>query len=568
LMRKISHKFLIFIAIILTIAVFLVVLDVINKNKINIGIEVAGIHIGGLTYQEALDKLENEYQKLINEDFSLIYQKYNWRVNLKNLGVEINIPETVALAYSRGHEGGKFLSNRYWQIKSFLGYNMNSKWQINTDKLEKFLMENLFVIHQPARNSILVYNKKTQDFIVAPSKSGTVVDRNKLKKDLTETVNKFQTQGINLNLVSEQPEVIETETALAKEKAKTLLANIPISINIREDNQSTKVEEINKETILNLINFEPIKDPDNPNNKILGTEISDEKVRDYLISIAPLINREPTDAQLTVKNGLVTTFALSREGIKLQIENNIPLIIQGIKNKQKEIELKINTTEPKITTETIDNLGITALLSKGVSNFAGSPQNRIHNIRVGAAKFNGVLIKPGEEFSFNKILGEVGPEQGYEPELVILKDKTAPEYGGGLCQVSTTTFRAAVLAGLEITQRYAHAFPVKYYNPQGFDATIYPPFPDLRFINNTPANILVQTKIKGTELFFEFYGAEDERRVVIEGPQQYDFQPDGSMKAKLVQKVFDKNNNLIIDKTFYSNYKSPDLYPVKRNPLE
>ena len=567
-MMRISHKLLFFVAILLIVAVFLIFLNILNSDRINIGTEVAGISISGLSYQEALDKLGSEYQKLINQNFSLNYKNYNWKVNLKNLGIEISVPESIALAYSRGHETGKFLSNRYWQIKSFFGYNMEPEWRINEDKMEKFLMENLSLIHQPAKNSILVYDKKTQNFIIAPSKSGTIIDKNKIEKNLTGMVNGFQTHDINLILVDDQPEILETETDIAKQEAEIFLASVPISLNIKENNESIEIDQINKEIILNLMNFVPVQDTKNPNNKILGVKIEEEKVRDYLISIVPLINREPIDAQLTVKSGIVVAFALSQDGLKLKIDDNVPLIVNGVEKGEKQIELAIEKSKPKITTETIDNLGITSLLAKGVSNFVGSPANRIHNIRVGAAKFNGILLKPEEEFSFNKILGEVGPEQGYKPELVILKNKTTPEYGGGLCQVSTTTFRAAVLAGLEITQRYAHAFPVKYYNPQGFDATIYPPFPDLRFINNTPANILIQTKIKGTELIFEFYGTEDERRVEVEGPKQYDIKEDGSMKAELIQKVYDKNNNLIINKTFYSNYKSPNLYPVERNPLE
>jgi vancomycin resistance protein YoaR len=129
-------------------------------------------------------------------------------------------------------------------------------------------------------------------------------------------------------------------------------------------------------------------------------------------------------------------------------------------------------------------------------------------------------------------------------------------------------FRAAINSGFEITQRYPHAFPVKYYNPQGFDATIYPPFPDLKFINNTPNYLLVQTRIEGYNLIFEIYGTDDGRKVEISGPYQYDIGEDGSMKARLVQKVYDKNQELIINETFYSNYKSPDLYPVEKNPLE
>ncbi|MDP1629372.1 MAG: VanW family protein, partial [bacterium] len=145
-------------------------------------------------------------------------------------------------------------------------------------------------------------------------------------------------------------------------------------------------------------------------------------------------------------------------------------------------------------------------------------------------------------------------------------NKTIPEYGGGICQVSTTMFRAAINAGLKITERFPHAFPVAFYNPQGFDATVYLPHPDLRFINDTPANILIQTKIKGTTLTFEFYGTKN-REVKIIGPEEYDKKYDGSMKAKLTQEIY-QDGELIRSKIFYSIYKSPWLFPERKNPLE
>jgi vancomycin resistance protein YoaR len=153
------------------------------------------------------------------------------------------------------------------------------------------------------------------------------------------------------------------------------------------------------------------------------------------------------------------------------------------------------------------------------------------------------------------------------PELVIKKGTTTPEYGGGLCQISTTTFRAAVKAGLEITERRNHAYPVKYYNPQGTDATIYPPHPDLRFKNNTPAYILIQTRIERNKLYFDFYGSDDGREVVLKGPYAYDKKASGAMKATWTQEVYDKNGELEFKKVFYSNYKSPALYP-RGTPLE
>lgn len=562
-----SRNLLIGLVIFLTIIVFFFILNTINANKINWGMKIANVSVSGLYPQEAQDKLEKATQDFLEKDFFLNYKEDSWQITPEELGVEINLSNTINTAFNKGHQKNKLLANAWWQIKSLFGYNTKPIWNINDEKLEEFLQKNLSLIHQPAINASLVYNQEKEDFITTNSEKGVIVNKNKLKKELTDNINNFQQKDILLSLIEDYPEVLESETQKAEEKAKQLLERVPIDLVIQESSETEKIDSIDKEKLLYLMSFEPISDKD---NKILGVKFKQETIKDYLITLAPLVNREPINAQLTIRNDRVTAFALSQEGIRLEIEDNIPILAKELLNPpvSQEIELKTNKTQPKITTDSINNLGITDLLAIGVSNFSGSPRSRIHNIKIGTAKFNGVLIRPNEEFSFNNILGEIGPEQGYEPELVIKKDKTIPEYGGGLCQVSTTMFRAAIYAGLEITQRYPHAFPVKYYNPQGLDATIYPPFPDLRFVNNTPSYILVQTKINDYDLIFEFYGTDDNRKIEISGPYQYDIEEDGSMKARLIQKVYDEDKGLIIDKTFYSNYKSPNLYPVEGNPLE
>jgi len=164
-----------------------------------------------------------------------------------------------------------------------------------------------------------------------------------------------------------------------------------------------------------------------------------------------------------------------------------------------------------ITTGNINNFGIKETVGVGRSDFTGSPPNRRHNIKIGGAAINGLLIKPGEEFSLLKALGEVSAKTGYLPELVIKENKTIPEYGGGLCQVGTTMFRAALESGLPITMRRNHSYRVQYYEPAGTDATIYDPWPDFRFINDMPTYILIQTKIATNTLAFEFWGERDGR---------------------------------------------------------
>jgi len=566
-------KNLLFGTVIFLIAlIFFVLLNIFNANKINLGLKTAGVKIGSLTTEAATERLKTANGEFLEKTFSLNYGNENWQVTPEKLGMEIDVAQTINTASNFGH-GKNIFKNSWQQLISFFGYNLPPAWKIDESKMEDFLRTNLNSIYKPAQNATLVYDAKKQDFSIVAEQEGTTIDKQKIRKILEKDITLAQQPEIWLTLIKDKPEITKSETGEGYEKAKAILQSLPLSVMIDSDNISSsseskkEIDKIDKEKFLNLVVFEPVIDLKSPDNKIMGIGIDQEKAKNYLISLAPSVNQEPIDAKLTFKNEKVSIFALSQDGIRLEIEKNITNLLHGIQNG-KEINLEITKTEPKITTESIDNLGITALLGRGSSNFSGSPANRIHNIKIGAARFNGILIKPGEEFSFNTLLGDVGPEQGYEPELVIKQDKTVPEYGGGLCQVSTTLFRAAVYSGLRITERFPHAFPVKYYNPQGFDATIYPPSPDLKFVNDTPNYILLQSKVTGSEIAFEIYGTEDGRRVILDGPTQYDIKEDGSMKALLVQEVYDKDGNLMFKKSFYSTYKSPNLYPVVRNPLE
>lgn len=302
-------------------------------------------------------------------------------------------------------------------------------------------------------------------------------------------------------------------------------------------------------------------------NKKSRITYKEDEIRSFLEDLSRKINKDPVDAKFQVEDGKVSVFSLAEPGIKLDVAKSFEAIINSLKvsssanQAERIINLSYADQDPEIKSDSITNMGITTLIGEGRSNFRGSPKNRIHNITVGAQRFNGVLIKPNEEFSFIKTLGPVDESTGYLPELVIKKDKTEPDFGGGMCQVSTTTFRAAIYSGLKITARTPHAYPVSYYNPQGMDATVYIPNPDLKFINNTPGYILIQTIIDGTQLIFDFYGTDDGRSIELEGPKILERQPDGSMKATFTQIVKDKDGNEIIKDVFKSNYDSPSKYP-------
>ncbi len=298
-----------------------------------------------------------------------------------------------------------------------------------------------------------------------------------------------------------------------------------------------------------------------------------EKTIEFLRGLDEKIRAEPISARFKLENDTITEFLPSENGRVLNTDKSYDNIVDAIANSTPngqssvKVSLVVDEIAPEISLSNINDLGINALLGQGESDFIGSSDSRIHNIGVSSKIFNGILLKPGEEFSFNDLLGEVDGTTGYLPELVIKGGQLIPEYGGGICQVSTTVFRSAIAAGLPILERHPHSLPVRYYNPQGFDATIYPGVVDLRFKNDTPSHILLQSKITGSKLSFEIYGSKDGRQVSIDGPYSYDIQPNGALKAILTRTVIYEDGTQKKDE-FNSSYKSPSLFPLVRNPLE
>jgi vancomycin resistance protein YoaR len=300
----------------------------------------------------------------------------------------------------------------------------------------------------------------------------------------------------------------------------------------------------------------------------------------YIKGLEDKINKQSKDAVFEVANGRVVNFDPGQKGISVDVKESIDRIIEDLEKGKTQTNLAVSETLPTKDLSSINNYGIKELIASGDSDFAGSPNNRIHNIKVGVQKESGVLIAPGEIFSFNKYLGPVDGEHGFLPELVIKKTGTVPEFGGGLCQVSSTVFRAAMNAGLPIVERRNHSYAVQYYAPQGTDATIYPGVVDLRFKNDTANYILVWPSFPSkSKLRFDIYGQKDERKISLGTPYSYDKKSDGSLKATWTRTVTMADGTTKKD-TFNSVYQPPALFhrqetyppkpttPTPTNPTE
>ena len=207
-------------------------------------------------------------------------------------------------------------------------------------------------------------------------------------------------------------------------------------------------------------------------------------------------------------------------GRRVNLSEAAQLTVEALTRGITDISLPVSVLQPKVDVLDADlqDGGILEVVAVGESDYRGSPLARQHNIATGLSRFNGHIIPQGTTFSFNEVLGPVGPSTGYKQELVIKGDKTLPDYGGGLCQVSTTAYRGVWEYGFPIQQRINHSYSVRYYFPQGTDATIYPPYKDMQFLNDSPGDLLIQTHHEDGRAYFIYYGTRDGRQTELMGP--------------------------------------------------
>lgn len=280
----------------------------------------------------------------------------------------------------------------------------------------------------------------------------------------------------------------------------------------------------------------------------------------------------------------VTEFVQPKEGVRVIGEDLGDRIVAAVFSSEESVEVPVEILTPLAPRGemTAEQMGIKQLLGKGISTYVGSIPARKHNVGLTASKIDGILVGSGETFSFNQTVGDVSKETGFQEAYVIKDGRTELGDGGGVCQVSTTLFRAVLNAGLPVLERRAHSYRVGYYeqnSPPGLDATVYAPTTDFKFKNDTSSYILIQATADNgaSSLVVELWGTGDGRIAKTTKPVITDqsppppdiYQDDPSLPAGQIKQVdwkawgakvrFDytvsRGGEIIYSKTFISNYK-------------
>ncbi len=530
--NKVLFKWLLWIAIFLiAVVVFFVAIETYNyryHQRVYPGVSLGEWAVGGKTREQARALLQAKVDRLTEEGIKIYYQDKTATIYPSSYAAiesgalyelwSYDLDKTTERLYNAGREQHGWVG---WQEKlsALLGSKkITPDYYWNQEAIKNILKDKFGQWENPGQEARLVW--QGDEPTVGEEKNGTVFDYQTAIGQWQENLDRVENRPIELKLNNYQPKITKEAASGWLDKAKEVLNWAPVTIKYSSSSEEGKG--LDKEWLITKNEWRDwLKIKDNGQGEIyLG--VDDERAMEKLKEIAEQVDRPVKDARFVIQDGKVSEWQSAQDGWVVDMAETIKTIEQMILGgESSEVGLAMKIEKTDLTNESVNDLGIKELVGHGESSFAGSPKNRIHNIGVGAAALNGLLIKPGEEFSINQALGTVDGSTGYKQEMVIKGDKTIPEYGGGLCQIGTTLFRLAINTGLPITERRNHSYRVGYYEPAGTDATIYGPWPDLKFINDTGNYLLLQTRIEGTKAFFDFWGTDDGRKVATTTPVIY-----------------------------------------------
>ncbi|OAT81442.1 VanW family protein [Desulfotomaculum copahuensis] len=219
-----------------------------------------------------------------------------------------------------------------------------------------------------------------------------------------------------------------------------------------------------------------------------------------------LTGTPPRDAAFRVRADDSIEIIPGRAGMEIDKKRACQDLMAALRaGRPPEINLSLVRVPPRVDTGTVEAMGLKGLLASFSTRFDSSYTERAYNIKVAAAALDGLLVPPGQEVSFNKVVGPRSTEAGYKNAKVIVNNKLVDGPGGGVCQVSTTLYNTVLLANLQILDRTNHSLPVAYV-PMGRDATVSYGYIDFRFRNDTESYIYLRSIVNGGEITFKIYG--------------------------------------------------------------
>jgi vancomycin resistance protein YoaR len=492
-----------------------------SKGMVLRGISLVGIDISGKEFEKVEELVVRKFNTQLT-GVSLQYEGREWQIDLASASAQINMERTMERVRETSSSTTIWglLKKQWWYVRNPVDLGLEVDWDaVMVGSLVGQIASEIDTPYIPTEIELVTGAGGEREAVVKRGRIGksvrVVVTVGKIKRQ----VERWRVDEPVVLVVEEIGELpTEEEEGRIGELANKLIGKRLV---IKSDEGIDDLL-VDDEVLISWLK--------------IGGEIDPVKIGAFLNQAATGIEREAVDASFRFEGGKVMEFRAAKDGLMIEKERSGEEIRAGVERlaengmEEEVVNLVLVRTEPAIKTEEVNNMGIKELLGSGKSSFVHSSTSRVHNVEKGSSVVNGVLVAPGEIFSFNKTIGEVSQATGYTSAYVIRSGRTELGDGGGVCQVSTTLFRAILDAGLPVTERQWHSFRVGYYEEDsdpGFDATVYSPSPDLKFKNDTEHYVLIQNSFDGVNrrLVYEIYGTSDGRITEISNYRKWGWAP-------------------------------------------
>lgn len=485
-------------------------------GRIYPNITVRGLDLSNHTPETANIALQKRYEPFLENPVEIRYGELSWYPTAEELGISLNFDRAIKEAMVVGRTETRMENTKTVAAVWENGVEVPLYVSVDHATLQDYLVGLSSMINAPSRNADVAL--QGEHVIITPEQKGLQILVDETMQDITAALQELEAQHpITLRTRKITPVVRDSDISPVVAEISELLAEpIVLTSNAagcangcRWTWPSAKIA-----SWLHLIRGST------PDGKpTISVDIDQTGIRNALLPLAESVRRDGTLPRVNWNDGNPTIYRAGLPGQGLDVAMAQSLVNEALQGGSRSVELPITDIPPPVTEANIGNLGITQAVGTGVSSFRNSQPYRITNIRAGARRMHGLLIPPGKEFSFNTSLGPVNASGGFVQGSAIVNDRTQQEWGGGLCQVSTTMFRAAFWTGLPIIERHEHNFRISWYEelgePPGLDAAIYTGANDVRFINDTGGWLLTQSwvDLNRQRLYITLYGPPVQRRV-------------------------------------------------------
>lgn len=471
-----------------------------QAGKLAPGLSVGGVPVGGLTTEEAVKAVEEGTKTgAQTANVQVRAGDKSWTVEVSELGYRVDVPQSVAAAE-------KLSESRPWTERA-LGLvgkpqprDLPLVNRVDTAQAQATLKKLTAGLATQPKNATVGFDPATRQYaVLTPDTPGRRANAAAAAKAFAAD----PTQR-TLNVPMTEWKAKYTAEALGKhaELGNKLMRKVTFKLA-----GSDRAGALAPLQVANLYWVRP-----------QGIVLDEKTIKGAFDSLRYQLDQPAQNARYAWKGGVWSKVA-EKSGRVTDSKKALEVFRKALVDPaQTTITFPSVAQQPTIKLADLPDPAKLELIATGSSTYYGSSPERRTNVANAAAKIDGTVVAAGEDFSFLQSLGGISPENGFVGGLIISGGRTVDGLGGGVCQVSTTAFRALYLAGLPIVERNQHSYRVKYYEPQvGFEAAVYDPGVDLRMKNDTGAPLLVRAvnNNAASRLDIQVWGKKPDRSVYV-----------------------------------------------------